>query len=60
MLIKADFVPITRKNIKLFFVNDARAGARCSLYNLILLQSKTVKIYFSINSVKLLLVLSIF
>ena len=54
---------ITRKNInlpKLFFVNYVRAGTNNSLQYLFWLKSKTVKIYSVVQSVKLLLALSIF
>ena len=53
---------ITRKKInlpKLFLVNWVRAGTSNSLQYLIWLKSKTVKIYSVVESVKLLLVLSI-
>ena len=53
---------ITRKKIylpKLFLLNLVRAGASKSLQYLICLKSKTVKIYSVVESVKLLLVLSI-
>ena len=53
---------ITRKKInlpKLFFVNYVRAGTSNSLQYLIWLNSKTVKIYSIVQSVKLLLALSI-
>ena len=53
---------ITRKKInlpKLLFVNKVRAGTINSLQYLILLKSKTVKIYSVVQSVKLLLALSI-
>ena len=53
---------ITQKNInlpKLFFVNYVRAGTSNSLQYLIWLNSKTVKIYSIVQSVKLLLALSI-
>ena len=53
---------ITGKKInlpKLFFVNKVRAGTSNSLQYLIWLKSKTVKIYSVVQSVKLLLVLSI-
>ena len=56
-------VQITRKNInlpKLCFVNKVRAGTNNSLQYLIWLKSKTVKIYLVVQSVKLLLVLSIY
>ena len=63
----ADFVillkaQITRKKInlpKLFFVNWVRAGTSDSLQYLIWLNSKTVKIYSVVQSVKFLLALSI-
>ena len=54
---------ITRKYInlpKLFFVNKVRAGISNSLQFLIWLNSKTVKMYSIVQSVKLLLALSIF
>ena len=54
---------ITRKKInlpKLFLVNWVRAGISNSLQYLIWLKSKTVKIYSIVESVKLLLVLSIY
>ena len=54
---------ITRKNInlpKLFFVNKVRAGTNNSLQYSIWFKSKTVKMYLVVQSVKLLLVLSIF
>ena len=60
LLIKAQ---ITRNKInlpKLFYVNKVRAGTSNSLQYLIWLKSKTVKIYSVVQSVKLLLVLSIF
>ena len=68
LLGNADFVllvkaQITRKNInlpKLFFVNKVRAGTSNSLQYLIWLKSKTVKIHSVVQSVKLLLVLSIY
>ena len=59
LLMKAQ---ITRKKInlsKVFFMNKARAGTSNSLEYLIWLKSKTVKIYSVVQSVKLLLVLSI-
>ena len=59
ILLKAQ---ITRKKInlpKLFFVNEVRAGTSNSLQYLIWLNSKTVKIYLVVQSVKLLLALSI-
>ena len=54
---------ITRKKInltKLFFVNKVRAGTSNSLQYLIWLNSKTVKIFSIVQSVKLLLALSIY
>ena len=54
---------ITRKNMnlpKLFFVNKVRAGTNNSLQYLIWLKLKTVKIYLVVQSVKLLLALSIY
>ena len=54
---------ITRKKNNLptlFLVNWVRAGTSNSLQYLIWLKSKTVKIYSVVESVKLLLVLSIF
>ena len=68
LLRNADFVllmkaQITRKKInlpKLFFVDWVRAGTSNSLQYLIWLNSKTVKIYSIVQSVKLLLALSIF
>ena len=67
MLGNADFVillkaQITRKKInlsKLFFVNWVRAGTSNSLQYLIWLNSKTVKIYSVVQSIKFLLALSI-
>ena len=61
LLMKAQ---ITRKNVLLiylsFFLNYVRAGISNSLQYLIWLkQKKTVKIYLVVESVKLLLVLSI-
>ena len=53
---------ITRKKInlpKLFFVNKVRTGTSNSLQYLVWLKSKTVKIYLVVQSVKLLLALSI-
>ena len=53
---------ITRKKIKLpklFFVNQVRAGTNNSLQYLIWLKPKSVKIYLVVQSVKLLLALSI-
>ena len=53
---------ITRKKInlpKFFLVNWVRAGTSNSLQYLICLKSETVKIYLVVESVKLLLVLSI-
>ena len=44
---------------KLFFMNLVRAGTSNSLQYLIWLESKTVKIYSVVQSVKLLLALSI-
>ena len=55
LLMKAD---ITRKKIdlpRLFFVNHVRASTSNSL-----VKSKTVKIYWVVQNVKLLLVLSIY
>ena len=60
LLMKAQ---ITRKKIelpKLFFVNKVRMGTSNSLQYYIWLESKTVKIYLVVQSVKLLLVLSIY
>ena len=54
---------ITQKLIYLpnfFFVNKVRAGTSGSLQYLIWLKSKTVKIYSVVQSVKLLLALSIY
>ena len=54
---------ITRKKInlpKLFFLNSVRAGTSNSLQYLIWLNLKTVKIYSIVQSVKLLLALSIY
>ena len=67
LLGNADFVllmkaQITRNKInlpKLFFVNLVRAGTSNSLQYLIDLKSNTVKIYSVVQSVKLLLALSI-
>ena len=56
-------VQITRNKInlpKLFLVNWVRAGTSKSLQYLIGLKSNTVKIYSVVQSVKLLLALSIF
>ena len=47
-------------SLKLFFVNQVRACTRSSLQYLFWLKSKTVKIYSVVQSVKLLLVLSIY
>ena len=68
LLGNADFVillkaQITRKKInlpKLFFVYKVRADTSNSLQYLIWLNSKTVKIYSVVQSVKFLLALSIF
>ena len=60
LLMKAQ---ITRKKInlpKLYFVNLVRTGTSNSLQYLIWLNSKTVKIYSIVQSVKLLLALCIF
>ena len=54
---------ITRKKInlpKLFFVNKVMTGTSNSLQYLVWLKSKTVKIYSVVQSVKLLLALSIY
>ena len=60
LLMKAQ---ITRKKInlpKFFFLKKVRAGTSNSLQYLIWLNSKTVKIYSIVQSVKLLLALSIY
>ena len=54
---------VTRKKINLpmlFFVNKVRTDTSNSLQYLVWLKSKTVKIYSVVQSVKLLLALSIY